>query len=71
MIYTYFSIDFELMNAIEPSILSKNDSLTSKGHPEGQILQKWCILIVYGPRREKKIEHKFHCYIINLEALLI
>ena len=72
MIYTSISIDFDLLNAMEPSILSKNDSLTSKGHPEGQILLKWCILILYGPKKSKKIiEHKFYYYVINLEALLI
>ena len=36
MIYTSISIDFDLLNAMKPSILSKNHSLTSKGHPEGQ-----------------------------------
>ena len=57
---------------MKPSIFSKNPSLTSKGHPEGQMLLKWCMLMLYGPKRYKKvIEMKFQCYIINLEALLI
>ena len=72
MIYISISIDFDLLNAMEPSILSKNDSLTSKGHPKGQILLKWCILMSNGPKSDEKGNKlKFQCYIINLDALLI
>ena len=57
---------------MKPLIFSKKSSLTSKGHPKGQMLQKWCMLRLYGPKSDKKlIELKFKCYIIYLEALLI
>ena len=58
---------------MEPTIFFlKKPSLTSKGHLEGQMLLKWCMVMLYGPKRYKKvIEIKFQYYIINLEALLI
>ncbi len=57
---------------MKTSIFSKKPSLTSKGHPEGQMLLKWCMLMLYGPKSDKKlVELKFQCYIINLQAFLI
>ena len=55
MIYTSISIDFDFLNAMKPSILLKPHSLTSKIDPEGQILLKWCMLMLYGPKRYKKV----------------
>ncbi len=67
MIYNSVSIDINLLNSMKPYIV-----LPLRGHPKGQMLLKWCLFMLYGPNRYKKvIELKFQCYIINSKALLI
>ncbi len=58
---------------MKPSIfLSKNPSLTSKGHPEGKMLLKWCMLNNFGLQDQKvQTKDKFNVYNIILQALLL
>ena len=56
---------------MQPTIFTKNHSLTSKGHHEGQKLLKRGMLNFIDPKRKKKTILDFYAFIIKLEALLM